>query len=114
MRMSAKSFRVSLSIQNQKKYRLFFLKNSNSKKFTECKDKTEACNFCCETRKNYPWLAAVIVYSKAIDYLKIIWLIQSLHRVLSGEWCGPEMMMVCPGNITPEESRNASLEDLDK
>ena len=32
----------------------------------------------------------------------------------SVERCGPEMMMVCPGNITPEESRNASLEDLDK
>ena len=77
------------------------------------KVKTEACNFCCETRKNYPWLAAVIVYSKAIDYLRIICLIQSLHRVLSGE-CGPEMMMVCPGNITPKESQHASLEDLDK
>ena len=37
-----------------------------------------------EKGKNYPLLAAVIVYSKAIDYLKIISLIQSLHRVLSG------------------------------
>ena len=45
---------------------------------------SKTCNLSREKGKNHPLLAAVIVYSKAIDYLKIISLIQSLHRVLSG------------------------------